>query len=202
MTLLIDSNVVDIARQPGETFATYCTKIMDWLLEQNLSIGSCRIDGQSLTTQDQAEELFASAQSIEVQSIGVRVALQAGVALQCNAMRKLENDCQSLITDCLLAEPGEISGSWSGLCQELQGVLKFIPTLGALLSEEQVNFLADQKFKTLDEIMQEMNQVMNKADTVAMSDLLELKLLPWLTSLREFLQAQLPVIDSLGATHA
>jgi hypothetical protein len=98
-----------------------------------------------------------------------------------------------------LAEPVQIVASWKSLCTELNQVLGFIPTLAPILTDEQVTVLTEQKFEDLATIMRSINESMNKPDVVTVSDILELRLMPWLAALREFFQAQLTVVESLGA---
>ncbi|HEY8966186.1 MAG TPA: hypothetical protein VIM58_07075 [Candidatus Methylacidiphilales bacterium] len=198
MTLTIDSETVDFPPKPGEAFAEYYERIADHLLDKHRCIGTCRIDGKEVPTLDEGAALFAGASTIEIDSVSVRVALQANIALQCNAMRKIEDACETLVTDALLAEPKQVANSWQDLCQEIKGVLDFIPRLGVLLSDEQVDSLVDGRLKELNGIMTEISGFLGKGDVVGFSDTLEMKLLPWVAGLREFFQAQLAVVESFG----
>jgi hypothetical protein len=199
MTVTIDSQPVEIAREPDDTFKSFCKKVMNWLLERNRCIGTCCINGQTVKSDEEGETLFAVADDFVVETVTLQVALQAAIALQCNTMKKLEGDCLNLVTDCLLAEPVQIVASWKSLCTELNQVLGFIPTLAPILTDEQVTILTEQKFEDLATIMRSINESMNKPDVVTVSDILELRLMPWLAALREFFQAQLTVVESLGA---
>jgi hypothetical protein len=198
MILHIDSETVELPREANETFRNYCKKLMDWLLERNKSISSIRFDGKLTNSDQESVDLFPSVKLLEVNTTSVQVALQSAIALQCNVLRKLENDCQNLVTDCLLAEATQIAETWEGMCREIKAVLSFLPCLNALLTEEQVDFLVDTKLQEVQELMKEMHEILNSADVVKMSDVLELKLAPWLVSLREFFQAQLSVIETLS----
>ncbi len=197
MKITIDSDSVDIERNATDSFKVYYQRVASWLLIRNRCISAFKINGRMIKNEVEGENLYTQAEDVEVESVPLKVALQAAIALQCNTVRKLENDCLNLVTDCLLAEPKQIVDSWKLLCVELNQVLGFIPTLAPVLTDEQVTGLTDQKFANLSTIMKDINEAMNKPDVVTVSDILELRLLPWMVSLREFFQAQIPVIDSL-----
>ncbi len=196
MTLTIDSSPVDLPPLPGETFKAYFNRIASHLLKRGRCIGSSLIDGQPVPDMAVGERLFPSATALAVESVSLQEALQANIALKCNTVRKIEDDCENLITDALLAEPRLVANAWSALCDELKTVLAFLPVLNGLLTDKQLDALIDERLANLNALMMEVSGALSKADVVAFSDLLELKLMPWLVGMREFLQAQLTMVDS------
>jgi len=198
MTLTIDSSPVDLPPLPGETFKAYFNRIANHLLKKGRCIGNSQLDGQSIRDIAEGEQFFSSASAFTVESVSLQEALQANIALRCNSVRKIEDDCENLITDALLSEPRLVANAWSSLCEELKGILSFLPVLNGLLTDRQLDALIDERLANLNAIMMEVSGVLSKADVVAFSDLLELKLMPWLAGLREFLQAQLTMVDSLS----
>ena len=198
MTLTIDSAPVDLPPLPGEPFKAYFNRIANHLLKSSRCIGNSQLDGQQVLDMTDGDRLFSSASTLSIESVTLQEALQANIALQCNAVRKLEDDCENLITDALLSDPRLVANAWSALCEELKGILSFLPVLNGLLTDRQLDALIDERLANLNAIMMEVSGVLSKADVVAFSDLLELKLMPWLAGLREFLQAQLTMVDSLS----
>jgi hypothetical protein len=198
MILTIDTEPVDLPVQPGETFQAYYERIADLLLAKNRCIGSCRIDGSDVPTVEEGTALFPSAREMAIDSVSLRVALQANIALQCNAMRRIEDSCEGLVTDSLLSEPKQVAASWQALCEEIKGILTFIPRLGVLLTDEQVDALIEGRLNELNAVMTEIADFLAKGDVVGFSDTLEMKLLPWIAGLREFFQAQLTVVEAFG----
>ena len=198
MTLTIDSETVDFPAKPNEAFQDYYERIADLLLKKGRCIGSCRIDGQAVPTVEAGVSLFDAAKAIEIESVPLRVALQANIALQCNTMRRIEDACEGLVTDSLLADPKQVAAAWQSLCEEIKSILTFIPRLAPLLSDEQVDALVDGRLNELNGIMGEIAEFLGKGDVVGFSDILEMKLLPWVGGLREFFQAQLSLVEAMG----
>jgi len=198
MILTIDSESIDFPSLPGETFQEYYERVADLLLKKNRCIGSCRIDGAEVATIEEGTPLFLNASAMTIESVSVRVALQANIALQCNTMRRIEEACEGLVTDSLLAEPKQVAASWQSLCEEIKSILTFIPRLGMLLTDEQVDALIEGRLKELNAAMTEIAGFLGKGDVVGFSDTLEMKLLPWVVGLREFFQAQLSVVETIG----
>lgn len=198
MTLTIDSAPVDLPLQSQETFQAYLNRVADFLLQTQRCIGQFRIDGRAVATLEEGASLFPSAASFEVDSVPLQVALQAQVQLQCDALRKIQGDCETLITDSLLADPRQVAASWGTLCEEIKQVLAFLPTLNGLLTEAQFETLVEQRLSSLTATMNEIRVVMAKADIVAFSDLLEMKLVPWISEMRGFFEGQRAFVESLA----
>ncbi|SDT86692.1 hypothetical protein SAMN05444156_0218 [Verrucomicrobium sp. GAS474] len=198
MTLTIDSESVDLPSKPDEAFSEYYERIADHLLQKNRCIGVCSINGQEVATIEAGALLFPAATEISVTSVSIRVALQANIALQCNTMRRIEESCETLVTDSLLADPKQVAVSWQELCEEIKSILTFIPRLGVLLTDAQVDSLVEGRLSELNGVMSEIAAFLSKGDVVGFSDTLEMKLLPWIVGLREFFQAQLTVVEAFG----
>ncbi len=198
MILTIDSEGVEFPVLPNETFQAYLARVSGHLLKDRRSIGTCQIDGKPIQTFDDGDSAFAAAGIVAIESVPLHVAVQASIALQCNAIRKIEDDCEGLVTDSLLADPRQVAQSWQALCESVKGVLAFLPGLAGLLTDKQLDSLIDDKLATLNAVMKEIAEALNKGDVVTFSDTLELKLAPWLAGLREFLQAQLAAVEALG----
>jgi hypothetical protein len=197
MTLTIDSAPIDLPPQPQESFQSYLDRVADFLLQTRRCIGRFRIDGQEVATLEEGGRRFPAAATFEVESVSLQVALQANVATQCEALRKIQADSESLITDSLLSDPRQVAASWNTLCEEIKKVLAFVPVLNGLLTDKQVDSLVDGQLANLTTIMNEIRAVMAKADVVAFSDLLEMKLVPWIAGMREFFEGQRTFVASL-----
>jgi len=198
MTLTIDSSPLDLPVLPGETFKAYFNRIADHLLKSGRCIGTSQIDGQPVQDISFGQDLFKTASTLAIETVPLHVALQANIGLQCNAMRRIEDSCENLITDALLADPRQVANAWVSLCDEIKGILAFLPVLNGLLTEQQLDSLIDDRLAALNAVMNEIGETLSKADVVAFSDLLELKLMPWLVGMREFLQSQLTLVDTLS----
>lgn len=197
MQIIIDSEEVDIDTKGAKSFEQCCSLIMAWLVEKDRSISTCKIDGKVVDTMDQANQLLKSCSSLEVETVSVSEALQAAISIQAAQLTRTEEACEQLVTDSLLEEPEVLVEQWHDLCEDLKAQIRFIPSLAPLLTEDQINMLVDKKFKEIEDIMREVHKVLNEADVVTFSDILELKLSPWISTLREFVQAQAKLLDSM-----
>lgn len=197
MQIIIDSKPVEIDTSGADSFEKYCSKIMAFLVEKDRSISSCKIDGTIIKSVDQANELFKQESSLEVETITVAEALAQAVHHEVTELETTIDDCEELVTDCLLEEPQTLADNWESLCEKLKVHIGFIPNLGPLLSEDQINHLIDHKFGEIESIMKDAHKVLNKADVVSFSDILELRLSPWIQSLREFMETQQKMVNSI-----
>ena len=196
MKVLIDSKPIEIQSTPGASFAEFCASLLERLLQTNLSIKSCRLDGKILESMGDGEKIFNQTSLVEVESVPLTVALQAVMALRCAAIRRLEMDCEELVTESLIGEANAIYQRWHALCGELKQQIQFIPHLGDFLASEQVDEISTSRMETLADIMNGCREALGKADVVAFSDILEMKLLPWLQKLRELVHGVLKQIES------
>lgn len=194
MKLLIDSKIVEDLPS-SQSFGEYCQNIMQRLLAKNRSIGSCKIDGKNINSVEDANQAFPNAQSIEIESIPLHEAVETAVSTNMLRINQLQEKCDALVTDCLLAEPLEIAQQWQDLCTTLIELIAFLPTLGYVLTDEQVTKLADQECQELQKIMKDVAEVFPKADVVSFSDILEMRLSPWLKTMKELFQTVLKQIE-------
>jgi hypothetical protein len=96
-----------------------------------------------------------------------------------------------------LGEPVEVAMRWQAICEEIKAQVGFLPRLAGLLTETQVDHLVDSQLKDLGKVMQTLHAAFNKADTLEISDSIELQLLPWLRQLRAFMENCLELVKSL-----
>jgi hypothetical protein len=187
MKIIIDSEEIQIPQaEQATTFMEACKSIAAWLLLRQRSIKLCEIDGKALHSLEEADLAYKTGKQLEVASLPLLSAIQDALTLNLNQLRVLESKCENLVTDALLAEPEDIAQQWENLCTSLREMLKFIPQIAYLLTEEELNHLTDETYLNLTKIMQDISEYLPKADVVMFSDILELRLLPWLKSLREF----------------
>jgi hypothetical protein len=192
MKLIIDSKPVAIPAAESQSFQELCSGVMDWLMDQKRSISSCKFDGRLVKTIEEADSIFDSAMLCEIESIPIEIAMQSALALQCNYLGELESRCEKLVTESLLSDPREIIETWRGICDNLKQQISFIPQLGALLTEDQVDELINERMECFNHLMKDAAAALSAADVVQFSDVLELKLIPWLQHYREFLREHLP----------
>jgi hypothetical protein len=197
MKILIDNDPLTEALPEMRNFSEFCEKIMGILLARNLSIGTCEIDGTVVANLDEADLLFTAAKVCKIASIPLAVAMETALAAKCDAARQLEQDCQDMVTQVLLGEPAEIASRWGKICDEIKAQVGFLPRLGGLLTEAQVSHLVDRELKELGRVMHVLHAAFNKADTLEISDSIELRLLPWLRQQRAFLENCLQLIKTL-----
>lgn len=195
MKLLIDSKVIEDIPQT-QSFNEYCQSIMERLLTQNRSISSCKIDGKIINTMEEADRAFNGAQSIEFESISLPKAVLASLTTNNLLIDQLQEKCETLVTDCLLSDPLEIVQQWQTLCSSLSDLIAFLPTLGYVLNDEQVSTITNKECQDFQEIMKAVAEVFPKADVVAFSDILEMRLLPWLKTMKEIFQGVLKQIET------
>lgn len=191
MKFVIDSEEISLPETSRQSFQQCCQNIMALLLEKERSIGSFKIDGKDVESIKDADQSFSQAQQVEVESLPLAEALQSALTGTINEIRKLETMCETLVTDCLLADPDNIAQQWQDLCKELTKLIGFFPSLGYLLTEKQINELIDQRYAEFNQIMKDIAEVLPKADVVAFSDILETRLQPWLKNMRDFSQEAL-----------
>lgn len=197
MKILIDNDPLTESLPVTHNFSEFCEKIMGILLARNLSIGSCEIDGKMVKDIAEADQLFSNCKVCKIASIPLAVAMETALAAKCQDARRLEQDCQDMVTQVLLGEPIEIAGRWHSICDEIKAQVGFLPRLTGLLTQEQVTQLVDRELKELGRVMHALHAAFNKADTLEISDSIELRLLPWLRQQRSFLENCLQLIKTL-----
>ncbi len=170
---------------------------MEILLARNLSIGSCEFDGKVVSNLEEAHELFPRCEICKIASIPLAVALEAALNHKCAEARRLESECESLVTQALLGEPTEIALRWQAICEEIKAQIGFLPRLSGLLTDAQVNHLVDRQLKDLGKVMHALHAAFNHGDTLEISDSIELRLLPWLRQLRALMENCLQLVKTL-----
>jgi hypothetical protein len=197
MKLTIDSEIIDLPYAAAKSFEAYCQQVMDWLLKRNRSISICKIDGHEVTDIQQANAAFAQAKQMEIESVPLIVALQSAMAIHSARLGRLEKECESLVTDCLIAEPVVVAEKWQSICEMIKEQIGFIPRLASLLTEEMIDAMVNEHCKELTSIMMAVSECFPKADVVTFSDVLEMRLLPWIRGMREFSKAVLKLLDAI-----
>lgn len=196
MKLIIDSKPVEIPATESQNFQELCSGVMDWLLIKKRSIASCKFDGRLVHSVEEANDFFVSASTCEIESVPLEIALQSAIALQCNYLSEIEVQCERLVTESLLAEPQEIVTLWRDICENLKQQIAFIPQLGNVLNENQVDELINERMEIFNKIMKDAAASLSVADVVQFSDVLELKLLPWLKQYKDFLRVHIRETES------
>jgi hypothetical protein len=197
MKILIDNNPLEEKITLPKSFPEFCEQIMEILLARNLSIGSCEFDGTVVSNLEEAHDLFASCETCKIASIPLAVALEAALSHKVGDARRLEAECESLVTQALLAEPTEIAIRWQTICEEIKAQIGFLPRLSGLLTDTQVNQLVDRQLKDLGKVMHALHAAFNNGDTLEISDSIELRLLPWLRQLRSLMENCLQLVKTL-----
>ncbi len=197
MKLLIDSHPVDLPLQPGASFTEYCGVISAHLLDQNLAIANCKLNGCVILHLEEAATRFTKDAVLEIESVPLSVALAAMVSLRCSEMKRLEADVETLVTDSLIGEPEEVLRQWHSVCEQLKTQIRALPQLGALLADEQVEEIVSSRMDEFRQIMNACAKSLSTADVVAFSDTLEMQFLPWLRALREIIHSMLARIEEL-----
>jgi hypothetical protein len=197
MKILIDNSPLEEKVPIPQTFPEFCEQMMEILLARNLSIGTCEFDGKVVSNLEEAHDLFSRCEICKIASIPLAVALEAALSHKCDEARRLENECESLVTQALLAEPTEIAVRWQAICEEIKAQIGFLPRLSGLLTDTQVNQLVDRQLKELGKVMHALHAAFNNADTLEISDSIELRLLPWLRQLRSFMENCLQLVKTL-----
>jgi hypothetical protein len=197
MKILIDNAPLEAKITLSNTFPEFCEQIMGILLARNLSIGTCEIDGTLVSSLEEAHDLFSRCEVCKIASIPLAVAMETALAHKCSEARKLEADCETLVTQALLAEPSEIVTRWHSICEEIKAQVGFLPRLSGLLTDAQVDHLVDRQLKDLSKVMHALHAAFNNGDTLEISDSIELRLLPWLRQLRGFMENCLQLVKTL-----
>jgi hypothetical protein len=197
MKILIDNDPLTESLPATPTFSDFCEKIMGILLTRNLSIGTCEIDGTLVSNLAEADQLFSDCKVCKIASIPLAVAMESALAAKCQDARRLEQDCQDMVTQVLLGEPAEIATRWHSICDEIKAQVGFLPRLSGLLTQTQIGQLVDRELKELGRVMHVLHTAFNNADTLEISDSIELRLLPWLRQQRAFLENCLQLVKTL-----
>jgi hypothetical protein len=197
MKILIDNDPLPEELPAIATFSEFCEKIMGLLLTRNLSIGTCEIDGRVVSNLAEADQLFSDCKVCKIASVPLAVALETALASKCQDAVRLEKECQDMVTQVLLGEPVEIANRWRIICDEIKAQVGFLPRLSGLLTQAQVTQLVDRELKELGRVMHALHAAFNNADTLEISDSIELRLLPWLRQLRSFLDNCLQLVKTL-----
>ena len=197
MKILIDNDPLTEELPATSSFSDFCEKIMGLLLARNLSIGTCEIDGRMVYNLAEADQLFSDCKVCKIASIPLAVALETALATKCQDAARLEKECQDMVTQVLLGEPVEIANRWRIICDEIKAQVGFLPRLSGLLTQAQVSQLVDRELKELGRVMHALHAAFNNADTLEISDSIELRLLPWLRQLRGFMENCLQLVKTL-----
>ena len=197
MKILIDNNPLEEQIPLPKSFPEFCEQIMEILLARNLSIGSCEFDGTVVNSLEEAHDLFQNSEICKIASIPLAVALEAALSHKCDDARRLEKECEALVTQALLGEPTEIALCWQSICEEIKAQIGFLPRLSGLLTDSQVNQLVDRQLRDLGKVMHSLHTAFNNADTLEISDSIELRLLPWLRQLRGLMENCLQLVKTL-----
>jgi hypothetical protein len=197
MKILIDNNPLEEKLPDSKNFPEFCEHIMGILLARNLSIGSCEFDGTVVSSLEEAHDLFCRSQTCKIASIPLAVAMEAALGHKCQEARRLEGECEELVTQALLGEPREIAARWHTICEDIKAQVGFLPRLSGLLTDAQVNHLVDRQLKELSKVMHALHAAFNNGDTLEISDSIELRLLPWLRQLRAFMENCLQLVKNL-----
>jgi len=197
MKILIDNDPLTEELPATSSFSDFCEKIMGLLLARNLSIGTCEIDGRMVSNLAEADQLFSDCKVCKIASIPLAVALETALATKCQDAARLEKECQDMVTQVLLGEPVEIANRWRIICDEIKAQVGFLPRLSGLLTQAQVSQLVDRELKELGRVMHALHAAFNNADTLEISDSIELRLLPWMRELRSFLDNCLQLVKTL-----
>jgi len=197
MKILIDNNPLEEKLQVAQTFPEFCEQMMGILLARNLSIGTCEFDGTVVTSLEEAHDLYSRSEVCKIASIPLAVAMEAALSHKCRDARRLEEECEALVTQALLGEPREIANRWHSICDEIKAQVGFLPRLSGLLTDAQVNHLVDTQLKDLSKVMHALHAAFNNGDTLEISDSIELRLLPWLRQLRAFMENCLQLVKNL-----
>jgi hypothetical protein len=197
MKILIDNSPLEKEFTAPTSFPEFCEQMMGVLLERNLSIGSCEFDGTVVSSLEEAHDLYSRCEICRIASIPLAVAMEAALGQKVRDAVKLESECENLVTQALLAEPNEIATRWQAICEEIKAQIGFLPRLSGLLTDAQVNHLVDRQLQDLGKVMHALHAAFNAGDTLEISDSLELRLLPWLKQLREFMESCLQLVKNL-----
>jgi hypothetical protein len=197
MKILIDNSPLEETLPAPQNFPEFCEKIMQILLARNLSIGSCEFDGTVVSNLEEAHDLFSRCEICKIASIPLAVAMESALNHKCHEARRLESECEALVTQALLGEPSEIVIRWQAICEEIKAQVGFLPRLSGLLTVTQVNHLVDRQLKDLGKVMHALHAAFNNGDTLEISDTIELRLLPWLRQLRAFMENCLELVKTL-----
>ena len=197
MKILIDNNPLKQEFVLPKSFPEFCEQMVGVLLARNLSIGSCEFDGTIVNNLDEALSLYPRSEICKIKSIPLAVALEAALEQKVSDAKKLEAECEGLVTQSLLGEPTEIAACWHTICEEIKAQIGFLPRLTGLLTDAQVNHLVDRQLQELGKVMHTLHAAFNAGDTLEISDSLELRLLPWLRQLRSFMETCLTLVKNL-----
>jgi hypothetical protein len=170
---------------------------MERLLSQDLAIGSCKLDGKPIDSMEEGDRRFGSESLIEVESLPLVAALQAIISLRCNQLRKIETECEALVTESLVGEPTSVLETWQKICEGIKSQVGYLPQIGALLLDDQVEKTVVAHLNDLNKIMNSCAQALSAGDVVTFSDTLELMLIPWLRGIHETILGILKRIDNL-----
>lgn len=197
MNLIIDATPATLDSLDTSSFSGFCTSVNQHLTEKGRAISLCKINGQPVHDLALADQIFSTAQTIEFETIDLKEAVASVISTHCNQLRTIEQDCETLVTDALLAEPQEIADQWTNICEGLKKQIDLIPHLTPFLTEEQVDELVDKHFAELHEIMSSIAEILNeKGDVVAFSDALEMRLMPWIGKIRNISESTLKLVES------
>lgn len=169
---------------------------MKILLEKNRAIHVCKLDGKVVSNLQVAEKDFAAATVLEIESIPLQEALATTLHSHLTEIRALEQKCEQLVTDCLLAEPQEIVDQWTEICETTKHLLGYVPSLAPILNEEKLEKVMEPLFAEMNSLMAEAGKSFSVADVVTFSDVLENRLIPWLKKFRELMQSALQEVES------
>lgn len=170
-----------------ETFEELCRQISDHLSAEGKGIGSVRVDGVEVdcSAPPSGEALHESAK-IEVTTCQIQAIVANALQEHVDLAERLAGEFLEFSTDTLLMQPQENFDKWRSLLESLKPLIGFIPKFMLLqpLSQVESPELSEARLLTfIEEIhghVEAARRALETSDIVEFSDILELRLAPWL----------------------
>ena len=198
MKILIDNDPLTETLPATHSFSEFCEKIMGVLLTRNLSIGTCEIDGTVVSNLAEADQLFSDCKVCKIASIPLAVAHGDRAFRQVPGRAPARAGMPGHGHAGAAGRAGRRSRP-AGIPSATRSRRRSVSCRAspACSPRRRSTQLVDRELKELGRVMHALHAAFNNADTLEISDSIELRLLPWLRQQRAFLENCLQLVKTL-----
>lgn len=190
MNLYLDGKPLELPESLDcENFEDFCQICSKRLHIEDRAIHSIHLDGKEVDcTTLPSDHSFLNAQKIEIMSCLLKDLVLTVLQAQEKSAQDLAGKVMELSTNCLIESPRETFDCWKNILEILKSLVGFIPKFLAiqpLLSDAEIELTETDltnRIQEIQEFVDTCRKALDSQDIVQFSDVLELRIVPWLKS--------------------
>lgn len=188
MDLYLDGQPLALTENPDfKSFEELCTTCSTRLKSSGRAIRTVRMDGVEVDCNNPPSiyELM-SAERVEIGSCLLAELVHVALRYQQETAQSLADKIMELSTDCLIELPQETFEKWRSALESLKSLIGFIPHFYVIQSsagvavDEALETTLTNRIHTIQNAVDEARCALDAQDIVQFSDILELRMVPWL----------------------